>query len=350
MPTRTRSRAGCSTTSRRSSTASASRSRSWSRPSSAAATSCSRTCRAPRRPSSPGRSRSRSREPHASRIQCTPDLQPTDVTGLSIFNQRERDFEFRPGPVFANVVLVDEINRAMPKTQSALLEAMAEQQVTVDGVDTPARRAVPRHGDPEPDRVRRHVPAAGGAARPLLRPHDARLSGRGRREPDRGRAARRASTDTPRADRRRRRRRGDERGGARGLPARRGRALGRRARTHDAPAGDGRDRQLRPRLPGPQPCGARVGDAERPPVRNPGGRRAAVRPRADAPPALPAEFRGRDQGPRLGSGFGGDPAALPRAGPEARASTSTSTSPPRRCSANPAVRVVASRWPPEPSR
>ena len=70
---------------------------------------------------------------HSTRIQCTPDLQPTDVTGLSIFNQRERDFEFRPGPVFANVLLVDEINRAMPKTQSALLEAMAEQQVTVDG-------------------------------------------------------------------------------------------------------------------------------------------------------------------------------------------------------------------------
>ena len=69
-----------------------------------------------------------------SRVQCTPDLQPTDVTGLSVFNQRERDFEFRPGPVFANVVLVDEINRAMPKTQSALLEAMAEQQVTGDGV------------------------------------------------------------------------------------------------------------------------------------------------------------------------------------------------------------------------
>ena len=68
------------------------------------------------------------------RIQCTPDLQPTDVTGLSVFNQRDRDFEFRPGPVFANVLLVDEINRAMPKTQSALLEAMAEQQVTIDGV------------------------------------------------------------------------------------------------------------------------------------------------------------------------------------------------------------------------
>src|SRR5512134_401036 len=69
-----------------------------------------------------------------SRIQCTPDLQPTDVTGLSVYNQRERDFEFRPGPIFANVVLVDKINRAMPKTQSSLLEAMAEQQVTIDGV------------------------------------------------------------------------------------------------------------------------------------------------------------------------------------------------------------------------
>jgi MoxR-like ATPase len=69
-----------------------------------------------------------------SRIQCTPDLQPTDVTGLSVFDQKTRDFEFRPGPVFANVVLVDEINRATPKTQSALLEAMAEFQVTVDGV------------------------------------------------------------------------------------------------------------------------------------------------------------------------------------------------------------------------
>src|SRR3954464_9682878 len=69
-----------------------------------------------------------------SRIQCTPDLQPSDVTGLSVYNQQTREFEFRPGPIFANIVLVDEINRAMPKTQSALLEAMAEHQVTVDGV------------------------------------------------------------------------------------------------------------------------------------------------------------------------------------------------------------------------
>ncbi len=70
----------------------------------------------------------------ASRVQCTPDLQPSDVTGLSIYNQRTRGFEFRPGPIFGNILLVDEINRAMPKTQSALLEAMAERQVTIDGV------------------------------------------------------------------------------------------------------------------------------------------------------------------------------------------------------------------------
>jgi MoxR-like ATPase len=69
-----------------------------------------------------------------SRIQCTPDLQPTDVTGLSIYDQKTREFTFRPGPVFATIVLVDEVNRAMPRTQSALLEAMAERQVTVDGV------------------------------------------------------------------------------------------------------------------------------------------------------------------------------------------------------------------------
>jgi MoxR-like ATPase len=71
------------------------------------------------------------------RVQCTPDLQPSDVTGLSVYNQKDREFEFRPGPIFANVVLVDEINRATPKTQSALLEAMAEGQVTADGVTRP---------------------------------------------------------------------------------------------------------------------------------------------------------------------------------------------------------------------
>lgn len=71
------------------------------------------------------------------RIQFTPDMLPSDVTGVSIFNQKTAEFEFRPGPVMAQIVLTDEINRATPKTQAALLEAMEEQQVTVDGVTHP---------------------------------------------------------------------------------------------------------------------------------------------------------------------------------------------------------------------
>lgn len=71
------------------------------------------------------------------RIQFTPDMLPTDVTGVSVFNQKTREFEFRPGPIHAQIVLADEINRATPKTQSALLEAMEERQVTVDGVTHP---------------------------------------------------------------------------------------------------------------------------------------------------------------------------------------------------------------------
>jgi MoxR-like ATPase len=69
-----------------------------------------------------------------SRMQFTPDLLPSDVTGVNVFNQRSNEFEFKPGPVFANLLLVDEINRASPKTQAALLECMQEQQVTIDGV------------------------------------------------------------------------------------------------------------------------------------------------------------------------------------------------------------------------
>jgi MoxR-like ATPase len=72
-----------------------------------------------------------------SRIQFTPDLLPSDVTGVNVFDQRTNEFEFRPGPVFANILLVDEINRASPKTQAALLECMQENQVTVDGVSYP---------------------------------------------------------------------------------------------------------------------------------------------------------------------------------------------------------------------
>lgn len=74
------------------------------------------------------------------RIQCTPDLLPTDITGTNIWNQSNREFEFLPGPVFTNILLTDEINRATPRTQSALLEVMEEQQITVDGLS----RSVPQ--------------------------------------------------------------------------------------------------------------------------------------------------------------------------------------------------------------
>jgi MoxR-like ATPase len=76
----------------------------------------------------------RSLDCHFSRIQFTPDLLPSDVTGVNVFDQRQNEFEFRPGPVFANLLLVDEVNRASPKTQAALLECMQERQVSVDGV------------------------------------------------------------------------------------------------------------------------------------------------------------------------------------------------------------------------
>ena len=84
---------------------------------------------------------SRSIDCSFSRLQFTPDLLPSDVTGVNVFNQRSNEFEFRPGPVFTNLLLVDEINRASPKTQAALLESMQENQVTIDGVT---------HGLPRP--------------------------------------------------------------------------------------------------------------------------------------------------------------------------------------------------------
>ncbi len=82
----------------------------------------------------------RSIDADVGRIQFTPDLLPSDVVGLSVWNRSNGSFEFRPGPIFSGIVLADEINRASPKTQSALLEAMAEDQVTVDGVTHPLRR------------------------------------------------------------------------------------------------------------------------------------------------------------------------------------------------------------------
>jgi MoxR-like ATPase len=86
------------------------------------------------------KSLARSLDCEFARIQATPDLLPSDITGVNVFNMQTHEFEFRPGPVFANLVLVDEINRASPKTQSALLECMQEVQVTVDGVTHPLVR------------------------------------------------------------------------------------------------------------------------------------------------------------------------------------------------------------------
>ena len=102
-----------------------------------------------------------------SRIQFTPDLLPSDVTGVTIYDQRTGAFDFHGGPIFATIVLADEINRASPKTQSALLEVMEESHVTVDGIAHPVGQPfmVDRH--PEPHRAGRHVPAAGSAARPV---------------------------------------------------------------------------------------------------------------------------------------------------------------------------------------
>jgi MoxR-like ATPase len=90
------------------------------------------------------------------RVQFTPDLLPSDVTGVNVFNQKTREFEFQPGPVFANVVLGDEINRAPPKTQAALLEAMEEEQVTVDGETRPLPdpfTVIATQNDVEPNRT-----------------------------------------------------------------------------------------------------------------------------------------------------------------------------------------------------
>ena len=83
------------------------------------------------------KSLARSVDCHFARVQFTPDLLPSDVTGVSVFNQKTGEFEFRPGPIFANIVLADEINRASPKTQSSLLEAMEERQATIDNVTHP---------------------------------------------------------------------------------------------------------------------------------------------------------------------------------------------------------------------
>ena len=134
-----------------------------------------------------------------SRIQFTPDLVPSDLVGTRIYRPDTGRFDTELGPVFANFLLADEINRAPAKVQSALLEVMQEQQVTIGGRHAPGAAAVPRARHAEPDRVRGHLPAARGAGGPLpdedpRRLPDARRRGRGRRAlarsgADRGRAA-----------------------------------------------------------------------------------------------------------------------------------------------------------------
>ena len=110
-----------------------------------------------------------------SRIQFTPDLMPSDITGTDLVQEDattgRRQMVFAPGPIFANIVLADEINRTPPKTQSALLEAMQEHRVTVQGKTYQLARAVLRVRHAEPDRARGHVSAARSAARPLHVPH-----------------------------------------------------------------------------------------------------------------------------------------------------------------------------------
>ena len=101
------------------------------------------------------------------RIQFTPDLLPSDVTGAPFYDQRTGDMVFRPGPVFTHLLLADEINRTPPKTQAALLEAMAEAQVSIDGSTRPLPDPFVVHRHRQPDRVRGHVHPARGPARPL---------------------------------------------------------------------------------------------------------------------------------------------------------------------------------------
>ncbi len=126
------------------------------------------------------------------RIQFTADLLPSDVLGVSVYNPQTAAFETRPGPIFTNVVVADEINRAPPRTQSGLLEAMQEGTVTIDDQTFELPEAVPRDGDAEPARAPRHLSAAGEPARPVPHAHHDRLPGRRGRaaHPHRGRVAR----------------------------------------------------------------------------------------------------------------------------------------------------------------
>ena len=113
------------------------------------------------------------------RIQFTPDLMPGDIIGANLFNFQTSTFTLTRGPIFCELLLADEINRTPPKTQAALLEAMQERNVTIDGQTPPAQRPLHGGGDPEPDRAAGHLSAAGGPARPLPVQADAEIPERG---------------------------------------------------------------------------------------------------------------------------------------------------------------------------
>ena len=231
------------------------------------------------------------------RIQFTSDMLPSDVLGVAVYEPDKHEFVFKPGPIFTNIVLADEINRTTPKTQSSLLEAMNEAQVSLD--HTTHALAAPVHGprDPEPAGARGHVPAAGVAARPLPPPDPDRLPERGRRADDPARRGDAGRGDARDGARRRRRRRAP--GGRRAGPGRRLRARLRPGdRDRDAPLAAARARREPARLARAPPRGARPRAGRR--ARLPRARRrqapGGARARAPRPPGRATSADGAGAG------------------------------------------------------
>ena len=119
-----------------------------------------------------------------SRIQFTPDLMPSDILGTSVFDLKKSEFEFKKGPIFSNLILIDEINRAPAKTQAALFEVMEERQITIDGTSYILDTPFSSNCHPKPNRTRRNLSFAGSAIRPFSVQNLHRLSKNGRGNPD----------------------------------------------------------------------------------------------------------------------------------------------------------------------
>ena len=204
---------------------------------------------------------------------------------MTVYDQHKGTFEFHPGPIFHTIVLADEINRASPKTQSALLEVMEEGRVTVDGIAAPGRPAVPRDRDPEPHRAGRHLPAARGPARPVPDEDVRRLPRPGRH----GRAAGQRQGPRPRgpghAGHHLGHDRPDERPGRRRVRRPGGPHLRRRARRGVAPPAPRTTRALGRAAAWRWSACEVVGGRRRPRLRHPRRRQGARRARALPPPA-----------------------------------------------------------------